>query len=178
MKAREQCRICTSRSCTIKRLRRAGAAILFHGRRKKQVTRTVLSLTKLAVHSKSNVKLRYKGADGESLILSMTSPQAHMVQEVVTYLKKRKHDRSAIRGRSVVGNEETIDSKEIGDAFARLAQLPNGQFSSLEFDDVMNTLIDVLKRNHMIDLVPVLAADLEARGHPEAARRLREAAAR
>jgi hypothetical protein len=121
-----------------------------------------VSLTKVAVNSKSHVNLRYKGTDGESLVLSITPFEAQMAQKVIT--EARSRDEHALPGTAgkirlpkQVENEENLDPKQMGKELALLAQHASDPRTGSESDELLTALVNILRRNGMTHLVTSIA---------------------
>lgn len=145
--------------------------------RKKPGVRVVEKLTKIAVNSRSNVDLRYRGPDGEELILSTSPQEAAPVQEVVTALRARPRPAEiAVKTAPIeVAPRQIEDLRGLTDLAKRISdskQVGDGEASELEA--ILAALLKQLMEHGQQHLAEAMAADLEQQGHAEAANLIRQ----
>lgn len=145
--------------------------------RKKPGVRVVEKLTKIAVNSRSNVDLTYRGPGGEELILRTSPQEAAPVQETITTLRARPRPAEFVVTAAPIeaAPRQIEDLRGLTDLAKRISVSKQvGDGASSELEAILGALLKQLVLHGQQHLAEAMAAYLEAQGHLAAADLIRQ----
>jgi hypothetical protein len=124
---------------------------------KRSVHRSVKALVKMAAENGCNIRIKHTDADGETLEVEMTAPEANEAQVILDAPK-------AIQAPKAIDRQmRAVQLPEVREAISKL-YAPDAGDSTEGIDALIDSLFEVLQAVGLTNLIPQIATDLAQKG--------------